>query len=261
MCIMAQLYRKFYKIEGLHNIFTTTTVSDKIVYNMNSSDFTPDFISTYGSKINEHTILFITCDREDMDRYINVCTKDTTSLRVISNCSTLIWARGDFYSISSKCAQEISYSDSSKQFTIIYSDGSVQTIKTGALGYSAGTNININSSNAISAKGYYFDEDNGNFFENPDTNEASNTSRDISFAHVEGLENYANGDAQHVCGRYALPYEDSILVVGNGDADSRSNAMTVSKDGVIEASNDVIVDDVHLSDLHLAHDDDWAIIG
>lgn len=258
---MAQLYRKFYKIEGLHNIFTTTTVSGKVVYNMNSSDFTPDFISTYGSKINEHTILFITCDSDDVNRYINVCTKDTTELRVLSNCSTLIWARGDFYAISSKCAQKISYSDSSKQFTITYTDGSVQNIKTGALGYSAGTNININSSNVISAKGYYFNESNGNFFENQDINTPSNTNKNISFAHIEGLENYANGDAQHVCGRYALPYEDSLFVVGNGEADSRSNAMTVSKNGTIEASNDVIVDDVHLSDLHLAHNDDWAIIG
>ena len=62
---MAELLRKFYKITGLHNVFELTNGQ---YYSTNS--FIDTFQSAYNQKINEHTVLFITCDEQDEDKYV-----------------------------------------------------------------------------------------------------------------------------------------------------------------------------------------------
>ena len=249
---MAELLRKFYKITGLHNVFELTNGQ---YYSTNS--FIDTFQSAYNQKINEHTVLFITCDEQDEDKYVYTYSNEqSTELYKLKAGTTIIWARNSCYAISTTGVRNVDYDAKKNAFIIEYDNGSVKELKTPSLVYTGGTNIEI-SNNSISALGYFYDSDQENFIEgvnNPDT------SVDARNSHVEGIDNYANGIAQHISGMYAVPNENDLFVVGNGDDVKRSNAFSVDSSGIANALLDVIAGENNkLSDLHNITDDDWYI--
>lgn len=234
------LPRKFYRITGLHNVFTVT---DNI-YNINTFSLS----TFYKSRVNEHTILFLTADAEDAGKKVPTASADGTEDVLLYENMTMIWGRGGIYAIENKTVKNVYYDKNNLTFTIKYTDGTENQIVTSALGYTGGDNINIDENNVISALGYLFDDKN-NFVINPNANSANGQTGAV----IAGVYPYT-GD------------KNDLLIIGAGESNmSRSNALTVNKTGTVTAKTDVVAsangNNYKLSDIHEVYDSDWAFIG
>ena len=234
------LPRKFYRITGLHNVFTVT---DNI-YNINTLSLS----TFYKSRVNEHTILFLTADAEDAGKKVSIASADGTEDVLLYENMTMIWGRGGIYAIENKTVKNVYDDKNNLTFTIKYTDGTENQIVTSALGYTSGDNINIDENNVISALGYLFDDKN-NFVINPNANSANGQTGAV----IAGVYPYT-GD------------KNDLLIIGAGESNmSRSNAFTVNKTGTVTAKTDVVAsangNNYKLSDIHEVYDSDWAFIG
>lgn len=232
------LPRKFYRLSGLHNVFSLSNN----IYNTSNLVLS----SEYKTTIDEHTILFLTADSTDAEKKVTTNNFDGKEDVLLYNNMTMIWARGNLYAIEQKTVKNVTYDKDSLAFFIEYSDGTEKRIVTSAMGFTAGDNIDIDNNNIISAIGYFFDEKN-NFVINPDENSANGQTN----AFITGV--YPNvGD------------KTALMIVGAGTSNgSRSNAFSVNKSGIVTAKSDVILSDneCKLSEMHAVTDSDWAFIG
>lgn len=257
---MSTLFRKYYKITGLHNVFEYDETSK--VFFTDYANFTTRFVESYGNLINEHTTLFITCDASDEGYYVQAKDDDNNIVQYkLHPADTLIWARNDVYCVSSKGVTDIDYDSINRKFTIIYSDGTTQEIVAAVMGYSAGDNINISADNLISALGYTYEETGKNFLLGSNSANTNTTN-----AFVTGTGNIAVSDSQLVCGTYNNTDSDKTVIVGIGTIKARKNGVTIDKTGVIYSATDVTAGNedsnpsYKLSDIHNVVDDDWVII-
>lgn len=70
-----------------------------------------------------------------------------------------------------------------------------------------------------------------------------------SYSHAEGQNTYASGRSQHVQGRYNLISDGYAHIVGNGDSENRSNAMTLDWQGNARFDGDIYVQGTGTSNL------------
>lgn len=251
--------KKFYKIQGAHNIFDTdtrTVGSDTyVVYNTISVLNTTQEV--LDGDIDEETILFVTCDNTDVDRYliVNIEDDDTTTeqLHKINEYNTFIWAKGDVYSLSKKTVTNVEFSGN--DLVITYSDLSTETLPSATGDYSAGVNISINN-RTISATGYSIDSTNSVL------NSSINTvSLGSSNCVALGSHTTASGNGQTVIGKYNTSDAGKVFIIGNGTAAVSNNLFTIDADGIVltSPSGDFkIDDDTKLSDIHKVVDSDWG---
>lgn len=155
-------------INGLHNIFQVYTF-DEYENGTEKNMYDISRIS-YEQSVDENTIIFAIADSEDVGRYITINGEP----KIISENDNFIITDGVVFSGNG--------------------GGSSDVTNTGCE-YTAGTNIDI-TGNAISAKGYVFDETLNSFAEGlKDSNSATGVS-----SHVEGLSSVAEGDYSHAEG-------------------------------------------------------------
>ena len=270
------LARKFYKLDGLHNIFQLTTEGDKQVYDTSVAGFTPS--EEYGvSQVDEHTILFITCSTEDAGKYVRVFAKDlsdpndvqlTQLEHLISLGDTMIWSRGAVYCVTTQSVTGIYFEDNALH--VQYSDGYEDTITQGALGYEGLEPIFIDTTGEgtfIGIHSHSYNTTDKNFIENPNDN--NGVENGVTYAHVEGSNNTATASYQHIMGKYAESTADLIFAIGNGNQTGNTtthyNVFSVSFDGIAHALADVTAGPdkstplFKLSDIHSVLDDDWAV--
>jgi len=265
------LARKFYKLFSLNGIFKYETVDEKVIYTTDVNGFEPDFLNEYHGLIDEHTILFITANREDVGRYVNVFSRDSEGvitdsyLEQIKEGDTFVWARGDLYCHAGQGVIDISYDRNTGIITVTYKNGDTLDIPVGGAGLAAIYPLIIDN-NSIKIEGFYYDENN-NVIENIEggSNAASVNAHN---GHVEGEGNTITVNHQHVQGKYAVIDNDSIFIIGGGsDSSNRVNVFTVDFNGTAYAQTDVTAGGTKanptykLSDIHEVIDNDWAIIG
>jgi hypothetical protein len=272
--------KKFYKLYGLNNIFKYsnhgTNEDPMYVYNTSVNGFNDSYIlKRYGvTGIDMHTILFITACASDEGRYVNVTSKELvyfsdndisenekTFRVIIHEGDTMIWSRGDLYSVSTlKHVNSVSL-DENNNIVIENSDGTNNIISPtdSKLGYSGIYPIVIED-NEIKLKGLSLDEDN-NLIVNTDSN---SVFYNVKNSNTFGVGNQSIVNNQTIFGKFAKPDSNAIFIIGGGnDNTSRINLFSVSFDGIVYAQNDVITGkdkEYRLSDIHSVLDSDWAFI-
>ena len=270
--------KKFYKLSGLNNIFRHYSVDDKEVYNTNVDGFVSEVeLRQYGvTGIDEHTILFITACPSDEGRYVNIISKELINIDgdyldevnetmhriVLHKGDTMIWARGNLYSISSINHVNSVTLDKNNNIVIENSDGTMNVISPvdSKLGYTGIYPIVVEDSK-IALKGITIDEKN-NVIVNPDSN---SVFYGVNNANVSGIGNTAIANSQTIIGKYALSDYDSIFIIGNGTKETPFNLFSVGFDGVVQVQKDVIAQPelevpFRLTDIHSVLDVDWAFI-
>ena len=66
--------------------------------------------------------------------------------------------------------------------------------------------------------------------------EGSKTVASGDYGHAQNIGTIAQGDAQTAVGRFNVADSTSALIIGNGDSNARSNALTVDWDGNVDAA-------------------------
>lgn len=261
--------RKFYKLRSLSCCLQQ---SSALINNISSVCYNGTLkneseLSTNGIKnIDKDTILFITASNKDTGKYIRISSyEDGIDLKsepsknnylLLNEGDTVLWIKGEFYSLSSKGIKDIEEDNGS--LNISYSNGSNKTISLESIsgGYNAIYPIIIDDGNII-LDGLYIDGENKNMktFDNT-------IGEGIKNSYVEGVGNTSTADYQHIQGKYSEQDNSSIFIIGGGENENnRKNLLTVGFDGITRAENDVIANGNKLSDIHSVIDSDWVIIG
>lgn len=177
----------------------------------------------------------------------------------INKGDTLLWVKGDFYSLSKKGITDIIKED--EVLKIYYSNGVIENIAISEINgdYKSEYPISISNDGIISLEDIQLDKSTGNYIEFPDYNKVQ---RGVLRAHVQGYGNIATGDYQTIVGKFAKQSNNSLFIVGNGVSESnRKTLLSVSKDGITYSEKDVIAQDTYkLSDIHSVKNEDWAYI-
>jgi hypothetical protein len=275
--------RKFYKLRSLSCCLQQ---SSALINNIRSVCYNGTLkneseLSTNGIKnIDKDTILFITASNKDTGKYIRISSyEDGIDLKsepsknnylLLNEGDTVLWIKGEFYSLSSKGIKDIEEDNGS--LNISYSNGSNKTISLESIsgGYNAIYPIIIDDGNII-LDGLYIDGENNNMktFDN-------SIGEGIKNSYVEGVGNKSTVDYQHIMGKYAKPDNNSIFIIGGGEKSFRNidlskNLFTVGFDGTATAEKDVIIKkekigdvfsgkDIKLSDIHNVVDEDWVVV-
>ena len=270
---MSLTTRKFYKLNGLKGVFQLvnkgTDEEPQYHYDTTVEGFEPDLEAAGIRNIDEHTILFITASVEDEGNYVDVFVKqegeeDIVLPKYLYKGDTMVWSRGDLYCVSSKSVASLSFDPDTRFLVINYSDGTREEIKQGVLGYTGETPITVNGDNKIGILSHSYDPESKNFIENPDENFVDSG---VTNSHIEGVQNISTVSYQHIEGKYSLPDDSAVFIIGNGDENTRYNVFTVGFDGTVHASTDVTAGgektnpDYKLSDIHSVLNKDWAFIG
>lgn len=177
----------------------------------------------------------------------------------INKGDTLLWVKGDFYSLSKKGITDITKENDILK--IYYSNGVIENIAVSEINgdYKSEYPISISNDGIISLEDIQLDKSTGNYIEFPEYNEVQ---RGVLRAHVQGYGNVATGDYQTIVGKYAKQSPSSLFIVGNGQSElNRKTLLSVSKDGITYSEKDVIAQDKYkLSDIHSVKDEDWVYI-
>lgn len=270
--------RKFYKIRSLVSCFQSSSVvinnSSNICYNGKLKTNKDELILNGIENIDNNTIIFITASSQDSGRY--VCVKSYNSQNepinqylLLNEGDTLIWVKGDFYSISSKSVKNVETEDrtengiNEKNLIFTFSDGNIKKVNLNELlnKYTGLYPISIEN-NTISLQGITIDGINKNIYEFENSVYSTDIENPVMHSHVEGVGNTSTTSYQHIQGKYSEPDNSSIFIIGGGDnTNNRKNLLTVGFDGIIRVENDVIVNDNKLSDIHNVLNSDWVVIG
>lgn len=277
--------KKFYKIYGLNNVFKVQIVNENAItkefYDTSVSGFKND-LQYFGIKnIDEHTILFITANQADEGKYVKTISKNQTYNdygelineisseyhTILKEGDTMIWSRGDLYSISkTQCVTAIDV-DENYNIIIKNSDGSDKIISAtdSKLGYTGSSPIKVDNS-VISLNGIDYDSKD-NFVVNKDNNSVFYGNANLSNTFVSGFKNTAYVNFQQVFGKYSYPDSKAIFVIGGGESNkNRYNVFTVDFDGTVYGKTDVVAGEnktnpkYKLSDIHDVLDEDWVFI-
>jgi hypothetical protein len=221
---------------------------------------------------------------EDAGRYVRITTKDhdpddvKTYLKKIEHGDTMIWARGDVYSVSTKGVTSVDFNPETRDIVITYIDGTQNQISQGQLTFGAEFPIAIKTVDGVSTihlEDIVYDTNH-----NLKLNAEENTIGDgVSNTQLSGIGNQSSIDFQHIEGKYAEIGNNFIFAIGGGsDMRNRLNLFEISLDGIAIALKDVIAKidisnplhpedlssgnrDYRLSDIHRVLDVDWAFIG
>ena len=278
--------RKFYKINSLYDVFKEVVEDDKTVYKTSLSGdstgcFTAEFLEQYSEKIDEHTILFITAADKDEGRFVKIVPKNVVDdddlppyedsdplLHELKQGDTMIWARGDLYSVSTKSVREIKRDETDNTKLIItYSDGTVETIiPNPQLPYTGTYPVNVDADRNISLQDISIEQSSRNIIFNTDANNLAATG--VKYAHIEGNNNTATANYQHIEGKYADAQNTYAFIIGDGNATSgASNLFVIRFDGYVFTKSDFVAGGTidnplyKLSDIHSVLEVDWAFIG
>lgn len=177
----------------------------------------------------------------------------------INRGDTLLWVKGDFYSLSKNGITNIIKEDDILR--VVYSNGAIENIAISEINgdYKSEYPISISNDGIISLEDIQLDKSTGNYIEFPEHNEVQ---RGVLRAHVQGYGNVAVGDYQTIVGKYAKQSANSLFIVGNGQSElNRKTLLSVSKDGITYSEKDVIAQNTYkLSDMHSVKNEDWAFI-
>lgn len=276
--------RKFYKIRSLASCFQSSSVvinnSSSICYNGKLLTNKAELTSNGIENIDNNTIIFVTASAKDSGKY--VCVKsykegtfsqnepiNHSQYILLDEGDTLIWVKGDFYSISSKGVKDVKSEDKTengineKNLIFTFSDGNIKKINLNDLinKYTGLYPISVEY-NTISLQGITVDGINKNIYEFENSVYSGDNEKPVMHSHVEGVGNTSTTSYQHIQGKYSEPDNSSIFIIGGGDdTNNRKNLLTVGFDGITRAENDVIVNDNKLSDIHSVLNSDWVIIG
>lgn len=275
--------RKFYKIRSLASCFQSSSVvinnSSSICYNGKLLTNKAELTSNGIENIDNNTIIFVTASAKDSGKYVRIKSYYTGTISnepinsnqylLLNEGDTLIWVKGDFYSISSNGVKDVKSEDKTengvneKNLIFTFSDGNIKKINLNELlnKYTGLYPISVEY-DTISLQGITVDGVNKNIYEFENSIYSSNTEKPVMHSHVEGVGNTSTASYQHIQGKYSEPDNSSIFIIGGGDdTNNRKNLLTVGFDGITRAENDVIVNDNKLSDIHSVLNSDWVIIG
>lgn len=263
--------KKFYKIDSLSKCFiqSTATINSKnSVFYSGQLKATNALIENGIYNVDENTIFFITTSENDADKFIKISfTIDNTSLNTkedsyvkINAGDTLIWAKGDFYSISKTSVIDVSTDDN--YLNITYSNGINNKIHLSGItsNYKGVYPISIDSNSNISLEDISLDKENKNYISFPEYNSVSNG---ITGASVIGIGNTGSSNNQFVLGQYSSSLSNAMMIVGGGTEEARKNLFVVLKDGTTYFENDAIAgknQEYKLSEIHSVKTEDWAFI-
>lgn len=289
---------KLFEITGIfkQTMIPVNTTKNETVFTgeINTSVFNGSY-NKYGvSNVDENTIFFITASETDEGKFIKCKyrlnsndTEDSNtgstgstgssygSLGIpnsvvdthsydykyikINKGDTLLWVKGDFYSLSKRGITDII--KEGDVLKIYYSNGVIENIAVSEINgdYKSEYPISISNDGIIYLEDIQLDKSTGNYIEFPEYNEVQ---RGVLRAHVQGYGNVAVGDYQTIVGKYAKQSANSLFIVGNGQSElNRKTLLSVSKDGITYSEKDVIAQNTYkLSDMHSVKNEDWAFI-
>jgi hypothetical protein len=177
----------------------------------------------------------------------------------INKGDTLLWVKGDFYSLSKNGIVNVIKEDD--VLRVVYSNGTIENIALSEINgdYKSAYPIKISKDGTISLEDISINKSTRNYVEFPNVNEVQNG---VLGAHVQGYGNIAFGDYQTIIGKYAEQSNNSLFIIGNGASETnRKTVLSVSKDGITYSEKDVIAQNTYkLSDMHSVKNEDWAFI-
>lgn len=273
--------RKFFKLFEITGIFKqimmpVNTTKNETVFTgeINTSIFNNNY-NKYGvSNVDENTIFFITASENDEGKFIKCKYRLNTNNQntsdnpddlhdykyiKINKGDTLLWVKGDFYSLSKNGIVNVIKEDD--VLKVVYSNGAIENIALSEINgdYKSAYPIKISKDGTISLEDISLNKSTRNYVEFPNVNEVQNG---VLGAHVQGYGNIALGDYQTIIGKYAEQSNNSLFIVGNGASETnRKTVLSVSKDGITYSEKDVIAQNTYkLSDMHSVKNEDWAFI-
>ena len=270
-------YRKFYKVSGVHSVFNLKNGTD--IYDTRRLKSEIDLASIGITNISKNTILFITADKEDANKKIeiNVSTTDEygesgieITERTLSEFDTMIWVKNEMYALSQKCVKHIEYDNDAKKYRIEYSDGEISYLSLTVLenNYHGLFPLVVDNNSEI-RRIYFYGNDKAdtkkNFIINFWEDEQEKNENSSEYVTIIGKGNRTNTQGQIILGKYNKVDRNAKLIISDGTSNSkRLNLATVNKNGEVFAFQDFIlkksVDDSithRLSDIHNVIDDDW----
>lgn len=270
--------KKFFKLFELTGIFRTIQTK---IYNKNHIVFTgelnpnPENYGVYG--VSEQTIIFITASENDEGKFIKINynkanyeqndnkilleNQDLVNSKYIkiNKGDTLLWVKGDFYSLSNINITDISREGNS--LNINNSDGTINAIDISCIN-TVEFPLKLEDGN-ISLEEIYLDKNNKNYIEFPSEN---SVSENVKNAHVQGVGNNANESYQTIIGKYSNPLSNCAFILGWGtDNNNRKNIFYIKNTGEVNSTNNIISNingkQYKLSNIHSITDEDWVNIG
>lgn len=287
--------RKFFKFFSLSFVFNVNEIHDETlgniaVFDTSENGFNSTFLTNYvaTNRVNKHTIMFITANDDDeqlslrgYEKYVEVISKTPSTIegeeddikhhfRKVHAGDTMIWARGHLYCVSTKTVVNVEFDTDERKMTFTYNDGTTEVIDLSIEDYEGIFPIKVDTNpdtqkKEISLEDIYYDR-NRNIVFGSGANSTSNLD-ELHFVHIEGENNSAVTDYQHVEGKFALVDNRYIFIIGGGASGAPMNLFTITFDGVAHAKNDVTAGgtaehpDFKLSDIHSVLDEDWAYLG
>ena len=270
-------YRKFYKVSGVHSVFNLKNGTD--IYDTRRLKSESDLASIGITNINKNTILFITADKDDANKKIeiNVSTTDEygengieITERTLSEFDTMIWVKNEMYALSQKCVKHIEYDNDIKKYKIEYSDGEISYLSLIVLenNYHGLFPLVVDNNSEI-RKIYFYGNDKAdtkkNFIINFWEDEQEKNENSSEYVTIIGKGNTTHTQGQIILGKYNEEDPNAKFIISDGTSNTqRLNLATVNKNGEVFASQDFIlkksVDDSithRLSDIHNVINEDW----
>lgn len=274
-------YRKFYKVSGVHSVFNLKNETG--VYDTRKLKSESDLASIGITNINKNTILFITADKDDANKKIEINVNTTDEYgengieiteRTLSEFDTMIWVKNEMYALSQKCVKHIEYDNDAKKYRIEYSDGEISYLSLTVLenNYQGLFPLVVDNNSEI-RRIYFYGNDKAdtkkNFIINFWEDELEKNENSSEYVTIMGKGNKTNTKGQIILGNYNEVDPKAKFIISEGTSNTkRLNLATVNKNGEVFALQDFILKKSvgdgnnntithRLSDIHNVIDDDW----